>query len=294
MKKILIATTLLIAFTSAEAESSQTWDIYKGDTVNYTDANGRKQGHWIYWYTTGGQKKEEGEYKNSRKEGIWTKYYENGNTWSEITYKNNKAAGPYTTYFSNGQTEEQGNFYAAGKGKNTGEFMRWYEDGTVAQEKTFNDDGATDGEQKIYYENGQLAVEWNSNNGVESGTLTRYWENGDTKEVVEYDASGEITAQNTFDMVNAEVVIDDGGSGKTSTTPTNVQENGGGNNYATAGLSDGEHTLYNPNFQVAQKGYFEGGRLKNGEIHVYDEDGLKVRIEIYKNFEYIGNGVIDE
>lgn len=292
MKKVLLTSTLIFAINCVFAVS-QSFEIYKGDTVNYTDANGKKQGHWIYWYTTGGQVKEEGEFKNSRKEGLWTKYYENGNLWSEITYKNNKSAGPYTTYFSNGQVEESGEFYGSGKGKNVGDFVRYFEDGTLAQEKHFNDDGATEGPQKIYYENGQLAVEWTSTNGVETGTLTRYWENGDTKETIEYDASGDILAQNNFDMVNAEVVIDDD-DGKTAPEVTDGERVNGGNNIGQTGLSDGPHKLYNEDFQISQDGYFEGGRLKNGEIHIYDQDGLKIRIEIYKDFKYIGNGVLDE
>ena len=65
--------------------------------TNYTDASGKKQGHWIY---TGemrhlpgyadNAKVEEGLYKNDMKEGEWTEYNADGSVKSKTTYEDNK------------------------------------------------------------------------------------------------------------------------------------------------------------------------------------------------------------
>ena len=68
--------------------------------------SGRKTGYWII---TGEMKPkegynaenkiEEGVYINSRKNGIWIKYWPNGNIRSEINFKNGRTNGAYTTIF---------------------------------------------------------------------------------------------------------------------------------------------------------------------------------------------------
>ena len=80
------------------------------DTINKVDPeSGRKTGYWIITCDMkpkegydAKNKIEEGVYVNSRKNGIWIKYWPNGNVRSKINYKNGRTNGAYTTYFQNG------------------------------------------------------------------------------------------------------------------------------------------------------------------------------------------------
>lgn len=280
---VIFSTTVLSTNVLANGATSQSFEVFEGDTINQVDVDGRKQGYWKIWYTKGGQLKEEGEYKNSRKNGLWKKYYPEGEIWSEITYKNNRAAGPFTTYYQNGVVEEKGAFYASGRGKYTGEFVRYHENGNISQEKIFSESGKTNGIQKLYHENGQVAVEWSSTNGMEVGELTRYYENGDVEEKKIYSEAGVITSSESFKMtqpaapkVEAEV------------KPAKKAPFGG------QGIKDGKQTVYNSNLQIYMKGEFIKGKLKNGRLYLYNLDGLLEKIEVYKNFEYHGDAVIEE
>ncbi len=85
------------------------------DTINVTDSNGKKQGHWI---VTGkdkpgtcykaDQKVLEGKYKDDRKTGCWTEYYCNGKIRSTINYNNGIPEGQAKLFYESGNIEEEG------------------------------------------------------------------------------------------------------------------------------------------------------------------------------------------
>lgn len=90
----------------------------QNDTINQIDVNGRKQGHWIYYgkdrpelgYPSEG-KVEEGSYKDDRKQGIWTKYHNDGRTPKlKGEYRNNRPSGRYWKINSEGWVMEKGRF----------------------------------------------------------------------------------------------------------------------------------------------------------------------------------------
>jgi len=47
---------------------------------------------------------------NGKKEGVYKRYYENGQVAIEINYINGKMNGIYKTYHSNGQLFQEGNY----------------------------------------------------------------------------------------------------------------------------------------------------------------------------------------
>ena len=291
MKKTILILSILFSVTALTSSllagevASQSFEVFEGDTINQVDIDGKKQGFWKIWYTKGGQLKEEGKYKSSRKNGLWKKYYPEGEMWSQITYKNNRPAGDFTTYYQNGVIEEKGSFYTSGRGKYTGDFVRYHENGNISQEKKFNESGKTNGVQKLYHENGQVAVEWSSTNGMEVGELTRYYENGDVEEKKMYDAAGVITSSKSFEMKDTPAPIVEE---VVEVKPKRKAPFGG------AGIGSGNKTLYNSNLQIYMKGEFANGKLKNGRVYLYSIDGLLEKIEIFKNFEYRGDAVIEE
>ena len=109
MRTVLFVISSLLLSISAFAQN---------DTINQVDENGRKQGHWIYYgkdrpdygYPLDG-KVEEGYYKDDRKEGIWTKYHNDGKTPKlKGEYHNNRPSGRYWKISPEGFVFEKGRF----------------------------------------------------------------------------------------------------------------------------------------------------------------------------------------
>jgi antitoxin component YwqK of YwqJK toxin-antitoxin module len=73
----------------------------------------------------------EGEFKNNRKNGSWTVWYQNGNIWSEGFYDNGLDDGKRTGYYETGKKHFEGRYK---KGKMTGTWKFWDEKGVLANE----------------------------------------------------------------------------------------------------------------------------------------------------------------
>ncbi|MGB0423748.1 MAG: hypothetical protein ACPGED_05485 [Flavobacteriales bacterium] len=265
---------------------------------NNVDENGLKQGYWIIkgYMQPGTDFKadatiEEGLYEDNRKEGLWKRFYSNGNLRSEITYKSNKPFGPYSIYYENGQQEEKGIWH---KNKNVGEFARFYENGQPQQSFFFADNGKRNGVQKYFHDNGNLELEVTIQNGKESGVMKRFYPDGTLKEEKSLndgkliDGSIKKYKHNTF---KEKVEIEAATLPKDSDAVKEVKEE---TNAAANFRPNGFNTLYNKTGQVTQIGEFKNGRLWNGRWNRYNTDGILIRIEVYKNGKFIGTGVISE
>lgn len=264
------------------------------DTLNQKDGDNMKQGYWII---SGEMRKdtayaassiiEKGSYENSRKIGLWKRYYPNGNVQSIINYVNGRPKGEYQIYYKNGQVEEQGDWQ---RNKNTGDFKRFYKNGEPMQQFTFSDNGKRNGEQFYYYSNGQVEVSVNMVDGKEDGSLKRYYSNGELKSemkvalgvadkatYVEYKAKKEVVKVENIPVVEVkEAKVEKAKPNIGSVDP------------------EGYNKLYTRSLLLKWDGYYHHGRPWNGKKFIYDQNGLLIRIEMYKNGLYIGNGVIEE
>ncbi len=263
--------------------------------INKVDAKGQRQGYWIIrgdMVNEAGYKPdskvEEGRYTDNRKDGLWKKYWPNGNLRSAITYVAGKPKGEYELYYDNGITEEHGHWV---NNKNTGTFNRYYQNGNPQQQFLFADNGKRNGMQKYYHENGHMAMEVNIVNGVESGVLRRYstdgklieeqvFENGIVKQSKKVGESKSV-APAIKDPYDKQI----GEKSKTSTDKPNAAE---------TFKPNGFNTLYNDQGDVTQSGEFKDGRLYNGKWYRYSKDGILVRIEIFRGGTFIGTGVISD
>ena len=52
--------------------------------------------------------KEQGSFKNGKKEGSWVSYWDNGQLRHKGDYKNGEREGPWVIYYDNGQLDVQG------------------------------------------------------------------------------------------------------------------------------------------------------------------------------------------
>jgi antitoxin component YwqK of YwqJK toxin-antitoxin module len=76
--------------------------IVDGVQINQFTHDGKKDGIWEKYYDNG-QLQSRGSYENDIKEGYWESYWSNGQLWSKGTYKNGKRDGIWEEYFSDGE-----------------------------------------------------------------------------------------------------------------------------------------------------------------------------------------------
>lgn len=286
LRKILLSAIVLMSSSSALATAI--------DTLNRTDVNNMKQGHWVY---TNLMKKlpnysndqiiEEGDYADDRKTGKWIYYFNNDKVKHILTYTNNRPNGYAIFYYKNGKKREEGTW------KNNrwiGDYKYYYENGNVRNEWKYNNTGKRTGVQKYYHENGQLKIEGKWNNGKEAGTITEYYVDGSVKsERIFNNGKIDAVASKNFKKKEkpgkvtvapiAKVIKEV--EPKETATVTTVKKTKPVNNSPWNGT--GERSFLNKKGQVIRKGYFEKGYLMDGVVYMYTSDGKKFRTTHYKD-----------
>lgn len=92
--------------------------ITKGDYLE-----GKKEGHWIYQV---GDTKDEGEYVEDMRNGLWKSYYGEGNLRFEGKFIDDNPNGEHTWYWDNGKIKQQGKYVM---GRKTGDWKKFDENG---------------------------------------------------------------------------------------------------------------------------------------------------------------------
>lgn len=291
MKKYILL--LLVWFASEAGVLAQTSDI------NRIDVNGKRQGYWEInalmkklgspWTPT--QIVEKGNYTSSMKTGIWTEFFQNGKTKSELTFVNNRPNGPAKTYFENGNLEAEGNWVGT---RWTGDYTLYYDNGNVRQKFNYNAMGVRDGPQTYYHPNGKVAIEINMKNGKEDGVGKEYNTNG---ELVKETFSTNGVMDNSKTVIHEPKKPEDPNAGKTPEeienekikSPTVVPGTG---QVSKQGTFDGKGfwILTNANGDVTFKGTFENNKLIDGEQRFYDSNGKLTRIKTFNKGKYSGDG----
>lgn len=287
---------VIIAFILSQVGYAQSFEIYNNDTINFIDASNKKQGHWIFWGRMkklpeykDDQKVEEGKFIDNLKDGVWKKYFPNGLVENEMSFLKGIPKGNYTKYFDNGKTQESGVW---DKNKQIGTFKRYHPNGKVAQEFNFNEEGRREGVQKYYYDNGNIMIEGVWSAGKKDGIVKEYYENGELKSEKQFNGGKlDVESTKTFTPKKPEpkkpepkvekVIV------KVEKDEKPLEHNGVFN-------GTGQAKLFNKNRQISKEGYFENYKLISGKEYIYNEDGILTRIAIYKNSQYMGDGVIEE
>ena len=112
-------------------EGSNLKKVYVGNIVN-----GKKEVKWVGYYHSTGKKIYEEYYKDGKRDGLWTWWYENGEKRTEGDFKDGGRDGLFTQWYENGQKRTEGNFK---DGKEDGLVTDWYENGQKKFEWNFKD-----------------------------------------------------------------------------------------------------------------------------------------------------------
>ena len=294
MKKVV----LILFFITCKIAIAQSYELLNNDTINFTDALGKRQGKWIITNKllhkpeyTEDQKVEEGKYTDSKKMGKWLEYYPNNNVKSKITYENNRPSGYAILYHDNGKIKEEGLWK---NNRWVGDYKLYYENGQVQQEFNFNASGKREGVQKYYYENGQMMIEGNWAEGKEAGLVKEYYENGDIKAEKNFNGGNlDPATTKTYEPKKPIVAKAEEPALKNAAPPVVVQK-GEKDNLGKAFNGEGYWKLYNANKQVSKDGTFAKNRLIDGKVYHYSSDGILTRIAVYKDGKYVGDAVIQE
>lgn len=294
MKRIShIFIPIFICFTtfSVAAQSVPIINEETGDPINLVDENNLKQG---FWKIFGRMRQtpnydptqiiEQGNFQNSKKQGLWTKFFPTGKTESEIEYKNSRPNGSYKTYYENGQIQEEG---AWKNNRNTNDYKRYYENGQVSQQFAFNTSGKRDGKQVYFYENGQVMIEADIEAGKEK-SVKEFYEDGSIKAKKAF-IDGEIDVINTK-LHEPTTPVKDRDAEELKKSPieiVKVNETEKVNSGSFTG--DGIHKMYSINRQISKDGFFKEYRLMDGKWYIYNSDGILKQIKQFKDGRYIGD-----
>jgi len=257
---------LIICLTISAAALGQSYELYQGDTINYTDINKRKQGLWITFNSHGDKIQEQGKYIENRKDGWWISYYPDGQVKHKITFKNGKAIGPAQFYYANGLISEEGNWHVDHW---QGNYKFYNESGSMAYDWNYDDAGRRTGTQKYYHKNGTLKYTGNWVDGKATGTLKIYDELG--KLITERVYNDGKFAENkaiTEDVITTEMAPQQQLASKSETTTF---------------TGTGNHTVYNMNGLVEKQGFFVNGSIFTGKHCYYNSDKELVKIVHYQN-----------
>jgi antitoxin component YwqK of YwqJK toxin-antitoxin module len=167
------------------------------DSLNRTDKNGLKQGHWIK-KDDKGKVIYDGTFVNDKPIGKFTYYFPSGKIKSITTfYKKNSEA--YTELFNpdgkkmmkgkvSGQLKDSTWSYYDDNdslkavenyqmGKKNGRWLSYYKNGKILQEQNYKND-VLEGPYKEYFDNGKPNIEYNFVKGLHDGKAKFYYPSG--------------------------------------------------------------------------------------------------------------------
>jgi antitoxin component YwqK of YwqJK toxin-antitoxin module len=189
--------------------------------------------------------------------------YDSLEVYEEGHYVNNRKIGTWCKYYHGGQTKSEISFK---NGRVFGNFITYDTKGNIKEEGIMKGYTAT---APCIYPGGFKTAD-----SFHKGGLASY----------DYDSKG-----NTLDSINVSLAVhrDTSLTGKDYVLTKD--------NYALAigtndTIKDGNHLLYLSSGDVLLKATFKNGKLKDGNLYIYDEDELLAFVEVYKDFKYVSRG----
>ena len=161
-------TLFIIPLVLMSLVSFPSWGLTMDDLV-------KRDGLWYEKFTatpfTGEiEGKEQGEFKEGKRDGSWISYHENGQFNAKVNFKNGKRDGSWIRYHENGKMNSKGNFK---NGKRDGSWISYYANGVLGFEGKYKN-GKYEGFWIRHYNNGRLSEKSNWKNGKVEGYTEHY------------------------------------------------------------------------------------------------------------------------
>lgn len=164
--------------------------------VNQTDSDGLRQGKWQKTWP-GGKLMYQGQFKDGKPVGEWTRFYEGGQVKAKINYTENSdsafaqlfdewgkkiAEGAYVNekregkwiFFSNNVKISEEEF---SEGRKHGISRTYYPTGEVLEESEW-ENGTREGNYRVFFKNGKPYMQCKFSNGKRNGLCLSYFQNG--------------------------------------------------------------------------------------------------------------------
>lgn len=188
---IFIVTIFLLFSSNSVCQPEQ--------SINQTDAQGRKQGHWIKKYPHG-TIQYEGDFRDNHPVGEFRRYFEDSKLMSVLVYSDDGNEADATFYHPNGFISSKGkyinqlregkwNFYSEiteeyllneeeyKANQRDGLSLKYYTDGSVVEKLTWVN-GKKEGEWLQYHPGGKLFIRSFYKNDLLNGRFEVWHENG--------------------------------------------------------------------------------------------------------------------
>ncbi|MBE0674981.1 MAG: hypothetical protein IH591_10000 [Bacteroidales bacterium] len=194
-------TVLAMLMLSGQVFSQQS------ETINLTDASGKKQGHWIKKYPDG-TIQYDGYFKNDNPIGEFKRFYESGVIKSLMFHQEGSSEVPVKFFHPNGFKAAEGVYinqkkegkwlFFSEKTENymiceeyyrndlrNGNSVKLYKDGKPAEKVTYIDD-RRHGEWTQYYVTGNICLRGFYDNGKLNGSFEVFYANGKPEFIGQY------------------------------------------------------------------------------------------------------------
>jgi antitoxin component YwqK of YwqJK toxin-antitoxin module len=180
---------------------AQTFKVFKGDTINRTDAKGLKQGDWKKYYDNN-QLFSFSTYKDGKPYGVTKTYYKSGEKQSEMVHAMNGKTSYMTMFWPNGKRKAIGKYIGQEK-DSTWNFYNESDSLTSIENYRM---GKAHGTWIIFYANGKISEQTQWADGLKDGIYTSYFASGAVKSTMTY-KKGSLNGSYTVNHPNGKPYI---------------------------------------------------------------------------------------
>lgn len=258
----------------------------RDDGITTCIPNTPRNGYWIYYGKARPEtdipaegKVEEGNFTDGRKEGTWIKYHRDGITPKlKCEYKYNRPSGHYQKFFPTGKLKEEGYFI---QNQYSDSLIRYYENGKREYAAFYDSLGKEHGVVRYWLSDGTVELEYEAVHGVPK-SKQRHQHYHDREVEFTYLEPTEERTPLRFPSPTADSPKIGTEMAPSITSPINLK--------GVKWNPEGYNKVYNSNDEIWQDGLFKSGQLWDGKVYVYDQDGILLKVKIFKNGLYHSDG----
>ncbi|CAN5564860.1 hypothetical protein BH11BAC1_BH11BAC1_25570 [soil metagenome] len=178
-------TVLLICLTSFYSRA-QTFQVFKGDTINLRDKSGKEQGVWRKYYKND-MLASEMHYRNGKHDGVFRTFTPTGQLQSEVTFrKGYMEIGDAKHFYNDGTVKAKGKYI----NKQKDSIWTYYDEKGILSSTEFYMKGKQEGISKVFFPDGKVAEETIYKGGKKNGPHKEFYPDG-TQKVISTNKSGE-------------------------------------------------------------------------------------------------------